>query len=297
MTEFSKYDEERLGVSLDYGDKGVTATVYLYNNGHDQIPIDPDHEPEIGEIRLAVDGLRYMEEQGRYKDVEVSTKADIDRFGTDTNHFTLVSLPATFRARENDDLSAPFAEAHKISLITVGVYRDHFIKLRYSFSSMLDEEASLATRDEFVDSLGTIIRESAIRLDVRRWLKTYEAAPLSEEGEEAAAKLFGYANDSKLIRVTISQEWQPWFEVEDYPHTPALLQAFVIGNMAKQWRSMQFRDAPYAGLKQALVIYEALQKTGQATPLPEIDELLRLEKAGELEQKMANAEPEAKRER
>jgi hypothetical protein len=143
-----RYDDPRLGVSYQYGGKGLSLTVYVYDAGETDLPDGADTIPSCREFEVAKQGVE--------------------------QNYQKVALKSEYLARLNPpDLLPQIREASyeyerdaqpTISFIWVTSVAKHFVKLRMSMASQLRDEVPDARR-AVLAMLGEAIKPHLLPVD------------------------------------------------------------------------------------------------------------------------------------
>jgi hypothetical protein len=118
------YEKESFGYSASYSTPGIVVTLYVYNNGHSEIPDGPKSQVVKQEMKLIADGLEEAKKQGSYKSVKELGEEEIVSLGKGKDAPT---------ARRRQFLVERTKEGEKYSDAYVTGYKDHFIKLRITY--------------------------------------------------------------------------------------------------------------------------------------------------------------------
>lgn len=98
-----------------------------------------------------------------------------------------------------------------------------------------------------------------------------------------AATIAKFAEESEDCLVGVSPNVLNWRQHNPpYKQNPVLLTAFLAGNVKAQLDSGKNADDPYSGLLATIKVYEKLRAADASIKIPEIDEMIALEKKGEL---------------
>jgi hypothetical protein len=108
--------------------------------------------------------------------------------------------------------------------------------------------------------------------------------PLSEEGRGAAAILVRFADKSPDVLLNLNPKSVPFMKGNAVPEKQrlTLLAAFIAGNVDSQLLRNRKGDDPYAGDLQVIETYRQMQKKNTKLHIPSVEELVDLEKRGEL---------------
>jgi hypothetical protein len=98
------------------------------------------------------------------------------------------------------------------------------------------------------------------------------------------AKAIGtFAEESQDCLVGLSPNVLTWMKHKPpYKQNPVLTVGFIAGNVKSQLDSGKNADDPHAGLLSAIKVYDKLRDADNSVKIPEIDEMIALEKKGEL---------------
>jgi hypothetical protein len=262
------YDRPELGESVAYQGKNSTATIYFYDYGISDIKDDPEHHQISSELSRATSDLRKAEEIGIYDNVTINTSGV--KSGKE-GIFTFISLPASYTVVKNPRTNEPSPPIETISLIGVGIYKGHYIKLRYSITPGSDIEESLKTRDQFISALISLIIEVDLRPIVMEYLETYFNDPLSTEGRNALGAISTYAEESHLVRLSMNLKIAPWLSIDDYAYGSELLGAYIAGQVHSQLSSGIYKSNEAAGREQVLRVYKTLRLKDKKAIVKELE--------------------------
>ncbi|TVP79529.1 MAG: hypothetical protein EA353_06020 [Puniceicoccaceae bacterium] len=263
------YDDPGLGESVAYQSEYATATLYIYNYGRDAIKDDPGHRQITDELIKATSALKEIEKLGVYEDVQVSESG---RKSGKEGIFTFISVPASYVQVKNPKTREPINPIETNSLIGVGIYKNHYIKLRYSIRPEANLEDSIKVRDEFVSALTSLVIEVDLRPTVMEHLETYFEDPFSARGRDALGGIAVYAEKSYLVILTINPKVTPWFSIDDYPYGSELLGAYIAGQVHAQLSSGIYASNEAAGREQVLKVYKKLKSKDSRAFVKELED-------------------------
>ncbi len=270
------YDEPGLGESVPYNGDGIVVTLYIYNMDLDDLKDDPNHTRIKKELSNAIGDVKGAEELGVYARVKIPDAATLLE---SENNFSFLSIPISYDQVQNMRTREAIEPLSRSSLIGMGIYKNHFIKLRYSFEPGEDQAEKEKQRDAFINSLVSLVREVDVRAEVKTRLATYLKDPLSDEGRDALGGIVVYAEKSELVQLTIHSGVMPWVDVDDYPYSSELLGAYIAGQVQYQLSHNDFTSNENAGRNQVVKVYEILKKTDENAVLDALED--NLEPAGQ----------------
>lgn len=291
------WGSSELGISPRYvGEDGVKADIYIYNRGIEGLKDDPEHTDILQELGRAAREIEAVADQvGVYADVEISTEATISVFPDASDpQLTTISLPVSFTVV--DQPNSPGKPGPKTSLISVGIYRELFFKLRHTFpADDEDAEAMGTAQKEMSHAWAGFIAETERRNEVLKLIDDLFADPLSEESRANGSEILRYAEESELVQISIDVAAMPWMAVDDYPRAELLLLASIAGNMEKQFETGEFEDHPVNAMKRALEVYALLRKKKNTPELADMERYQAALTGGRLaeELKASSAAPSA----
>lgn len=124
----------------------------------------------------------------------------------------------------------------------------------------------------------------------RTAITLFRQNPLSPRGRAAgeAVRMFAEKDESVIIQVTAKVV--PFLSNVKIPHEDRalLLDAFVVGNIDSQFLRNEKKDDPYSGVVEMIAVYRQMQKEIPGMGLAEMENLIELEKRGELKQYVAS---------
>lgn len=117
-----EYEDESLGVAIEYSAEGVTATVYVYNAGQAVIPTGAESPIHKEVVAAALSDIQEVSRQGYYQDLAIGPEAVVDLAGRGRGH----------RAR-HVSLAYSFQGARWHSHLLVFGHENRLIKVRFSY--------------------------------------------------------------------------------------------------------------------------------------------------------------------
>jgi hypothetical protein len=118
----------------------------------------------------------------------------------------------------------------------------------------------------------------------RSAITTFREDPLSPRGRAAGELVRSFADKDTSVLVQISSKAAP------FVNNPKMLtadrtlfmNAFVVGNVDSQLAHNEKKDDPYGGALEVIHVYREMQKRDPTLHLAGIEQLIELEKRGEL---------------
>ena len=268
------YEEKELGESVSYRHENATGTVYIYDYNRNDIKDDPEHSLIMKELSNATMVLKRLQEMGIYNDVKISKEGRVS--GKD-GLFVFISIPVTFNAIKSAETGEKIPPQAVNSMISVGIYKNNFIKIRYSFPDMKQEDIKkkYEQRDAFINAVGQLIREVDVRKEIEKLISTYLIDPTTEEAEKARSVIVTYAKMSELVTITLESEKMPWLKVKDYPYGEDLLGAYIVGQVNYQLSNNHFETNNRAGMDQVLQVYTLLRNKDEKAIIQSLEKQLK----------------------
>lgn len=315
--EIETFEDPEDGASVRFIDDrfGTRADLYIYGRGIKPEEESPGGEQAAEELARSLAAMRILENRHVYENVrfidphaatrDLGHRVQMIHFAAST--YDLPEPPGSPTEEHGDaDTTTRTALRSFRSLTAVTVYRDHFIRLRYTEPSGLRVPNGDTGAEQVLGALFRMVAEHELRADVLDRLAAYRRDPLSSEGREAAAFLTTYAEHSDLVQIALDDRVLAWTGGLDETREPTasgetdggdaatpttrpseasreLLTAFIIGNAGFQAEHEQFADAPVAGLRQVLATYRHLRERNPELHIPELESLGRIEADGALE--------------
>ncbi|WP_234041996.1 hypothetical protein [Persicirhabdus sediminis] len=269
--EVHVFDKKELGESVSFYYQNSTATIYLYDSGRKDLKDDSGHKLIIEELSNVTEQIRAMQEAGRFENVDIGRKASVQGDGSS---FALISVPASYNIVKNANSEEKVSSRQTHSLISVGIYNNHFIKIRYSFDHAKQDEVDKANeqRDAFIRNVRGCVLEANLKEDIGKNIQIYRENPYSNEAKAALAEIFTYAEESVLISISINQNDMPWMTLK-YPYGTELLGAYIVGQVDYQISTNKFESNHKAGMQEALRVYQGLVAKDEKARIDSLDEL------------------------
>lgn len=144
VTDFEK-EHPGLGVGIGYNGTGVTVTVYVYTMGIKTIPDDLHSSTLKDHFKQAASDIVRAGEMGHYSNVKkiCDDNAAWDKAGGGT---TSLHASYSFTQRGRD----------RISHLYLMGYRNHFLKVRFTYDKEIQEHAE-KTQKDFLEEFSRIL--------------------------------------------------------------------------------------------------------------------------------------------
>ena len=268
------YEEKELGESVSYRHENATATVYIYDYNRNDIKDDSKHSLIVKELSNTTVMLKKLQEMEIYNDVKISKEGRVS--GKD-GQFIFISIPVTYNTIKSADTGEKIPPQAVNSMISIGIYKNHFIKIRYSFPHKEQDDLNkkYEQRDTFIDDIRKLILEVDIRKKVEDLFSIYLKDPFTEEGKDALGGIVAYAQMSPLVSIALNSEIMPWLKIKEYPYAKDLLSAYIAGQVDYQLSSNDFESNHKAGMDQVLQIYKLLRIKDEKAKIPYLEEKLK----------------------
>ena len=119
---------------------------------------------------------------------------------------------------------------------------------------------------------------------VRSAIKTFREDPLSPQGRAAGELVRSFADKDTSVLVEITPKAAPFISNVKMltADRTLLMNAFVVGNVDSQVAQNRKKDDPYGGALEVIHVYKEMQKRDPTLNLAGIENLIELEKRGEL---------------
>jgi hypothetical protein len=148
-----------------------------------------------------------------------------------------------------------------------------------AFHSLAADPKSSAPKPTPTPTPVPLTKESA-----RKAISVFRQDPFSAQGRAAAELVRAVAEKSDDIILEINPKRAPFLEnlklMAEY--RGILLAAYIVGNVDSQLLHHEKKDDPYAGEIEVMNVYKQMKKREPALNLPEVENLIDLEKRGEL---------------
>lgn len=230
------YEEKDLGTMLRYASEKqrIRADIFIYPckapHATTKEVMDAASEEAgnvLGEITAAV-------KQGAYSNMEQgeATYQEIELFPEDPGNSCLLEMPLTLTIHEKD--VAGESDTQVRSLVTLSIYRGHFIKSRCTYPAEPDKKTE-AMVDEFVKQLRMCVLEPGLRKGAEKHIREYRADPLSARAREVVGAILVYAENTPMFNFSVSSALASLAQPlkKDFPDAELdLFRAFIVGAVA-----------------------------------------------------------------
>lgn len=226
------------------------------------------------ELDAVISNFQAMANQGRYKNVVLDQPADgeIPLWPDGSAPLTVRSLVATKVA----DTSEGRKEAQVKQWTGVTLFGGHVITIRYMHPTDTGQRGETALQN-FAGAIFQVIKDPALRAEMRQMIAAYLADPLSPRGEQAASVVLAYIQKTPFVPAPIPPQpltsWIAHFKQQSPGSEAHLLRAFVMGSAQAGLNESDPDTCLTAGAKQFLLVYDELIKQNPALKLAQVDEL------------------------
>jgi hypothetical protein len=130
--------------------------------------------------------------------------------------------------------------------------------------------------------------EPVSRREVLAAIAVLEKDVTSADALKAAATVTRFGDESEAVLITVGPKTLPWVQT-DMPGPEAAIRAMLMavyfaGDIKAQLEKRRAEDDPYRGWLAVIKAYRQIRQKQPEVVIPEIDELVKKEQAGTLEQ-------------
>ena len=130
--------------------------------------------------------------------------------------------------------------------------------------------------------------EPVSRREVLAAIAVLEKDVTSGDALRAAAIVTRFGKESEAVLITVGPETLPWV-LADVPESEAKVRALLMavyfaGDIKSQLEKRQPEDDPYRGWLAVIKAYRQIRRKQPEVVIPEVEELIRKEQAGTLQQ-------------
>ncbi|MDG2122585.1 MAG: hypothetical protein P8J87_02730 [Verrucomicrobiales bacterium] len=268
--------DQPTGYVFSHPVRPINASLYITKIADPPQPAELENRVRF-ELARSLVSIETLAENGRYENLHMGT---VRRSHTDLDGTSLIVVDSSFTFSFPDEATKNLPAFTSIrSFIATTIYAGHLFKLRYTepagarwTGSQDPDKRATATVDAFVD----LFREHALRPQVDKALEAYRTEPFSDQGLMAAAFLYTFADESALANIDLGQQVLDFVgygskSKPDPSATRHLLNAYVIGNFARQFESDTWTDQPDAGRQQVRQTYRQLRQRNADFTLPHLE--------------------------
>jgi hypothetical protein len=130
--------------------------------------------------------------------------------------------------------------------------------------------------------------EPVTRREVLAAIAVLEKDVTSADALKAAETVTRFGKESETVFITIGTETMPWVQLDapepEAPVRALLMAAYFAGDIKSQLEKRRPVDDPYSGWLATITAYRQIRKKQPEMVIPEIEELIKKERAGTLKQ-------------
>jgi hypothetical protein len=275
LQESFVYKGTDFGVSLRYENQDLRARadVYVYPCPRPHANLDEIKKSLQEEASAVLGELDILRQRGRYAAIrpDRATLTDVD-LREDAATARLV-LPITLTI--NDDRGAGSVPTSVKSLLMLVIYRDHWIKVRYTFSGDSGEKGEVA-RDAFATQVMKCVLAASMRKELNEWIATYRKDPLSAEAVDKGGGVTAFANALPLVSITLGPAILELGEACEKQQAPDatlhVMRALIVGVTDATMLGRTHAEAVAAGIREVSVLCDAWRKRDPKFKPPSLDE-------------------------
>lgn len=226
------------------------------------------------ELDSLIANFRQMADAGRYKNVVIDDTLDgaIPVWPKGSLPLRVRSLVATKMADTKDGpKEAQIKQWNGVTMLN-GV----IITIRYVHPTDTGGKGEEALK-AFIGVIFQIIKDPALRADIKVLVQAYLADPMSEEGEKSASAVLAYIKQTPFVTVPIPVEaispWLDQFKKIAPGSEMQLLRAFALGSAQVALSDGDLDACLTAGTKQFLLIYDQLVRGNPLLKIPAVEDL------------------------
>lgn len=270
------YDEKELGEAVSFRNETATATVYIYDYNRNDIIDNEEHALIKAELSNSFAVLRKLQEMGIYDNIKIDQKG---RISGNSGKFVFISVPVTYNSVKDAKTGKKTPPEAIESMISIGIFRNHFIKIRYSFSrdKQTDINKTYEKRDAFIDDIRKLVLEVDLKEGIKKFISVYTKDPLSDEAEAALKFIVTYGRMSPLVIISLNYEKMPWLKQKDYPYSKELIGAYIVGQIDCQLTNNRFEPDEASAMNQVMQVYKLLRDKDDKAVIQAFEEELKKE--------------------
>jgi len=144
--EITHYKDPRLGVSVGYNAPGITSTVYIYNLGIRKIQTVPPSPILDEHFKQVIEEIYTIEKQGGYENVRAISHRATLRYDANGKQRVLLAIYSYLQNEGKRVLDKPI---QRMSVIYLTGYRNHFVKVRFTYNEEIQFQGDEACRRFF----------------------------------------------------------------------------------------------------------------------------------------------------
>jgi len=230
-----------------------------------------------------IDNLFTQVEQGTYEDIEEdgSLEGKIELW----NQPAAALLVQRFKATRVDSPQQGEPRRTPVKLwLGATTYQGHDITIRHIRPQETEEKGEQDMK-QLIETIVAIIKDPALREELRPSFETYMRTPLTKEGQEAAELILKYLDNSPVTPVLIPTPpittWTDEME-QAIPNSGAqLLRAYVISSATAAIEQKTEAESLNLAAQQFVRIYLELQRLNPKIQHSGIEQLVRMVERGE----------------
>jgi hypothetical protein len=298
IMDFSSIPGDQL-VRYESGEPQARGDIFIQKK--DPSPTTPEAVTAVIKEALisAVEDLLSMADSGRYEDIETeeALEGKIEIWKSDSIPLMVQQLAAARVERKDDK------EVKTALKIWYGatVYQGHVILMRH-LRPQASGDKGLQDMKSFVESMMRVIKDPALRKEVRPAMEAYMKDPLTESGQEAAKIVLGYLDKSPMVPVLVPQAplttWADEME-KLVPNSGAqMLRAYVVSGAYAALNDRDNRSSLTLACQQVLRVYLEVKRLKPVIAHPALEEMTKAVERGEVatwfEKQLAEAQSKTK---
>lgn len=230
----------------------------------------------------AVDDLVAMAEAGGYDELkdEGPLEGKIEIWKSEALPFLAQQMGATrIEKKEGKETRVPLKIWYGCT-----VFEGHVVLIRHMRPAGGGEKGE-ADMKSFVDGMMRVIKDPALRREIRPAMEVYARSPLTAEGQEAAKIVLGYLDKSPMVPVLVPQTplttWAEEMEKRVPNSGSQMLRAYVISGALGSLEGEDNRRCLTLACQQVVRVYLEIQRLNPAVQHPGLEQMARAVERGE----------------
>lgn len=246
--------------------------IFLFKLAAPLTSMEDKHRRILAEMDTVAKDMNEMAKAGRYKSVVVSEPT-----GSELELWQKQALPLasrTINAVRLGTTSTGVEEAEVRQWIGITVLDDYLLTLRHMRPAATGDAGEQGMK-QVVGQVFQVLKDPSLRSHIHQFVKEYLATPFSTEGDQAAAAVMAYLNNTPYFPITIPESpvsgWLEHFSKVAPGTQEELLKAFLLGSADKALEGGNAEACLRGGSKQFARIYKELVKKHPSMSRPDVE--------------------------
>lgn len=263
-----RYTDGGVLIRFDSAETRARADIFLFRARVPTATAEDKHRLLLKEMDTVIADLQGMAKQGRYKNIQFA-----EPVGKEIPLWQREALPIAIRTLTATRIGTGQREGLIKQWVGITVVEGHILTIRHLRPLDTGDEGE-KDMEGFIGSIFQVIKDPALRQEIRRMIDGYHNNPFTPEGDQAAAAVLAYLKQSPTLPIHVPEHpisgWLERCKAEAPGTEDHLLRAFMLGSAKAALDGADPAKCVNEGARQFARVYRHLVQQHPRIALPDM---------------------------